>query len=75
MTRPSTRACRQTNSSEGGFVRKVPFLFFYLINFSFLFFYSYVFSLFPIFSVIHCQLEGQPDYTGEIGCSFLGYLF
>ena len=28
MTRPSTRACRQNHSSEGGFVRKVPFLFF-----------------------------------------------
>ena len=73
MTRPSTRACRQTNSSEGGFVRKVPF-FFYLINFSFLFF-SYVFSLFPILSVIHCHLEGPSDYTGDIGCSFLGYRF
>ena len=73
MTRPSTKACLQTNSSEGGFVRKVPFFFFQLIFPSY--FFSYVFSLFPIFSVIHCKLEGPPDYTGEIGCSFLGYLF
>ena len=39
------RACRQTNSFGGGFVRKVPFFsFFYKLNFFFLFF-SNVFSL------------------------------
>ena len=33
MTRPSTRACRQKNSFEGGFVRKfLFFLFFFKIN-------------------------------------------
>ena len=40
MTRPYTRACRQTNFSEGGFVNYVPFL---------LFFFYFVFFFLPSF--------------------------
>ena len=36
MTSPYRRACRQTNFSEGGFIRKVPFLFYYIFLFSLL---------------------------------------
>ena len=53
MTRPYTRACRQTNFSEGGFVNKVPFLSFF---FFFFFFISFSFfpSLFSLSSVFFC---------------------
>ena len=48
MTRPYTRACRQTNFSEGGFVNKVPFFFsFFFLFFSFSF--SYLLSFFLTF--------------------------
>ena len=53
MTSPYTRACRQTNLSEGGFVNKVPFLLFFLFYFFFLpslFFVYNVFCPFVIFS-------------------------
>ena len=55
MTRPYTRACRQTNFSEGGFVNKVPFLFFsFLLLFIFLpslFSFLTVFALLSFFQV------------------------
>ena len=72
MTRPYTRACRQTNFSEGGFVNKVPFLFdFFFISFSF-FLLSF---LFLVFFLPFCPFPsgsmvswGDPsDYTGETG--------
>ena len=45
MTSPYTRACRQTNFSEGGFVRKVPFSFFIFLHF-------FLFSLLPFFKFL-----------------------
>ena len=51
MTRPYTRACRQTNFSKGGFVNKVPFLFyfflyfFYLLSLPFLTFFTLLYPL------------------------------
>ena len=72
MTRPYTRACCQTNFSEGGFVNKVPFLFyFFFISFSF-FLLSF---LFLVFFLPFCPFPsgsmvswGDPsDYTGETG--------
>ena len=71
MTRPSTRTCHQTNSFEGGLVRKVPFLFF-KINFPY--FFSNMFPYSPFLEWVRCQLEGPPDYTREIGSLFLFYL-
>ena len=70
MTRPYTRACRQTNFSEGGFVNKVPFLIF--ISFSF---FPSLFSLSSVFFLPFCPFPsgsmvswGDPsDYTGETG--------
>ena len=50
MTRPYTRACRQTNFSDGGFVNKVPFLFYFFYFFLFfpsLFTFSNVFFFCP----------------------------
>ena len=47
MTRPYTRACRETNFSEGGLVNKVPFLFFLFLFFSLDF--SKVFDPFQVF--------------------------
>ena len=73
MTRPYTRACRQTNFSEGGFVNKVPFLFyfflflfrFFLLSFLFLVFVFLPFCPFPSGSKV---IWGDPsDYTGETG--------
>ena len=59
LTSPNTRACHQTNSSEGGFVqtnsseggfvRKVPSTFFK--KFFIIFLSSYFFSVFPSFSL------------------------
>ena len=71
MTRPYTRACRQTNFSEGGFVNKVPFLLF----FSFFLFLFPTFSLFFLtflsfvifFQVGPWPVGGPSDYTGEMG--------
>ena len=75
MTRPGTRACRKTNSSDGGFVRKVPFFLFFKLIFPFLFF-SNVFSLsHPFFEWVHWQLKGPPNYPGEICSLFLGCFF
>ena len=75
MTRPYTRACRQTNFSEGAFVNKVPFpLFFFFISFSFSYLLSFLFLTFlpfsPFFAIgVHGPLGGggPSDYTGEIG--------
>ena len=68
MTRPYTRACRQTNFSEGGFVNKVPFLlffFFYSFSFSYLLsLFSNVFVLCHFFSSVSMASGG---YTGEMG--------
>ena len=52
MTRPYTRACRQTNFSEGEFVNKVPFYFFlfFLFFLPSLFSFSNVFCPFVLFS-------------------------
>ena len=73
MTSPYTRACRQTNFSEGGFVCKVPFLLFF-ISFSYLlsFLVLSFFALFVLFlSGSMAKGEGGPsDYTGEIGSQF-----
>ena len=70
MTRPSTRACRQTNSLEGGFVRK--FLFLKLISPSD---FSPCLSFFPpLFNWVYWHLEGPPNYTGEI-CDLLRLSF
>ena len=62
MTRPYTRACRQTNFSEGGFVNKVPFLFnfFYLCFFllSLRFLTVFFFALLSFSKWVHGQLGG-----------------
>ena len=72
MTRPYTRACRQTNFSDGGFVNKVPFLFYFFYFFLFfpsLFTFSNVFFLpfcpFPSGSMV--SWGDRSDYTGEMG--------
>ena len=72
MTRPYTRACRQTNFSEGGFVNKVPFLFFYIFSFCYLLSVSFLnfLSFCPFFKWVHGQLGGPSDYTGEMGSQF-----
>ena len=74
MTRPYTRACRQTNFSKGGFVNKVPFLFFFfyffffpsLFTFSNVFFFFFLpFCHFPSESMVNW---GDPsDCIGEMG--------
>ena len=68
MTRPSTRACHQTNSFEGGFVRKFFFfLFVFFLNLIVLLIFSNVLSLsHPLFEWVYWHLEGPPNYTGEI---------
>ena len=58
LTSPTTRACHQTNSSEGGFVRKVPstfFIFFLYFSFIIFFFCPPLFSLFSL-----CPFLGGP---------------
>ena len=71
MTRPYTRACRQTNFSEGGFVNKVPFLLFFLFfsfSFSYLLSFFLTFLSFVIFFQVGPWPVGGPsDYTGEMG--------
>ena len=75
MTRPSTRASHQTNSFEGGFVRKVPFLLlFFLINFPLIFFLT-GFLYYSFLERAHCQLEGPNYYTREIGSLFMLSLY
>ena len=70
MTRPYTRACRQTNFSEGGFVHKVPFLFifFFIYFFPSLFTFSngffLPFCLFPSGSMV--SLGDPSDFTGAM---------
>ena len=80
MTRPYTRACRQTNFSEGGFVNKVPFLFFFFSFFSFSF--SYLLSFFSNgFCPLSFFSSGSMASGGSIrlhrgdGYSILGLLF
>ena len=79
MTRPYTRACRQTNFSEGGIVNKVPFLFF----FSFFLFLFPTFSLFFLtflsfviffFKWVHGQWGVFRLHRGD-GYSILGLSF
>ena len=70
MTRPYTRACRQTNFSEGGFVNKVPFLFnfFYLCFFLLSLLFLTVFLPFCPFQSGSMVSWGDPsDYTGAMG--------
>ena len=67
LTSPTTRACHQTNSSEGGFVqtnfseggfvRKVPSTFFYYF---FIFLLSYFFLSSPFFLFSLCPFLGGP---------------
>ena len=74
MTRPYTRACRQTNFSEGGFVNKVPFLLFFYFFFFFFFLPSLFFLTFLpfvlFFQVGPWPVGGPSDYTGEMGTQF-----
>ena len=64
MTRPYTRACRQTNFSEGGFVNKVPFLFyFFFISFSF---FPSLFSLSSVFFCPFVLFQVGPWSVGGI---------
>ena len=79
MTRPYTRACRQTNFSEGGFVNKVPFLLFFLF---FSFSFSYLLSFFSnVFVLCHFFSSGSMASGGSIrlhrgdGYSILGLSF
>ena len=74
MTRPYTRACRQTNFSDGGFVNKVPFLFYFFHFFLFFFLHSLLFLTF-FFFLSFCPFPSgsmvswgdRSDYTGEMG--------
>ena len=63
MTRPYTRACRQTNFSEGGFVNKVPFLFYF---FYFFFFFPSLFSLSSVFFPPFALFQVGPWSVGGI---------
>ena len=70
MTRPYTRACRQTNFYEGEFVNKVPFLLFFFISFSFSYLLSFLFLTFlpfcPFFKRGPWLIRGggPSDYKG-----------
>ena len=55
MTRPNTRACHQTNFSEGEFVRKVPILLFFLFTF-------FSFLLPPLFSFSNVLMPFWPFF-------------
>ena len=74
MTSPYTRACRQTNFSDGEFVCKVPFF----ISFSFSYLLSFLFltgffcPFCPFFKWVHGQGEGggPSDYTGRLVVNF-----
>ena len=79
LTSPNTRACRQTNSSEGGFVqtnsseggfvRKVPSTFFFY--FFLLFFFRHIFFCPPLFFPLSFSwwsldiFEGHNNYRGK----------
>ena len=65
MTRPYTRACRQTNFSEGGFVNKVPFLFFFIF-FLFLFLFFLLSFLFLVFFCPFVLFQVGPWSVGGI---------
>ena len=81
LTSPNTRACHQTNSSEGGFVqtnsskggfvRKVPstffFISFYYFSFVIFFLSSPLFPFFPLsFSWWSLDIfEGHNNYRGK----------
>ena len=84
LTSPYTWACHQTNSSNGGFVRKSPFFFLLFLLFFLLFFFLIFFltsSLFPV-SPMSFFLGtpwsfflgggggGRPEFTGERGSLF-----
>ena len=75
MTSPYTRACRQTNFSDGEFVCKVPFFisfsFSYLLSFLFLtvFFFA-LFVLFSSGSMAKGEGGGPSDYTGRLMVNF-----
>ena len=75
MTSPFTRACRQTNFSEGGFVRKVPFSFFLTFLFSLVPFLRFLNNGPFIFFIkwVLCQL-GFHLTTQWKGGVVLGYL-
>ena len=70
MMSPYRRACRQTNSSEGGFVRKVPFSFLFFLHF-FLFYLLPFFEVFGRLPFIFFYKVGSwpagdsPDHTVE----------
>ena len=71
-TTPYKRACHQTNSSEGGFVTKVPFsiIFSFIVSFRFSkghFCYMSFFQGFPGKQVVHLTMHGRGDVV-------LGYL-
>ena len=70
MTRPYTRACRQTNFSEGEFVNKVPFLLISFLSFSFSYLFSNVFFPFVLFSSGSLASWHPSDYTGKMGSQF-----
>ena len=75
MTRPYTRACRQTNFSEGGFLNLVPFLFFFFLFLTFsLLFLTFFFHFCPLIlmgpwpiSMCVCGGGCPSDNTGEMG--------
>ena len=75
MTSPYSRACRQTNFSDGEFVCKVPF---FLISFSFSYLLSFLFltgffALFVLFSSVSMakgEGGGPSDYTGRLVVNF-----
>ena len=72
MTSPYTRACPQTNFSEGGFVKKDPLSFFF-ISFSFSYLLSFLFltCFVPVLFSSGSMAKGGPsDYTGEMGSQF-----
>ena len=72
MTRPYTRACHQTNFSEGEFVNKVPFLLFFYFFFLLSLFSvtNFFFALLSFFQVGLWPIGSPPDYTGEMGSQF-----
>ena len=72
MTSPYTRACRQTNFSDGEFVCKVPFFYFFFLPS--LLSVSFFCPFCPFFQVGAWPRGrgggGPSDYTGEIGGQF-----
>ena len=66
------RSCRQTNFSEGGFVNKVPFIFFISFSYFLSFLFLTLLPFCPFFKRFHAQLGGGgcSDLTGEMGSQF-----